>query len=129
MTTRLEIFVGHVTEPELATRLKVSVGIPCLLTFLPFVRNRTRRVVSDYCEQGRQFHAITPISSTLDLQLPRGITLLFTRPILGASFPLAERLRLYGPRSTRILLPRFIPSLTSGTEILFSASALHPFIL
>ena len=51
---RPEIFVGHVTEPELATRLEVSIGSPCLLALLPSVRNRTRRVVSDYCEQGRR---------------------------------------------------------------------------
>ena len=60
MTSHPEIFFGHVTEPELATRLEVSTGSLCLPSFLPFVRNRTRRVVSDYCEQGRRFCAITP---------------------------------------------------------------------
>ena len=128
MTTCPEIFFGHVTEPELAMRLGVSIGSRCLPTFLPFVRNRTRRVVSDYCEQGRRFCAITPISSALDLQLPRGITLQFTRPVLGASFPPAERLPLYGRRSPRILLRLFTLSLTPGMEVPSFASALHSFI-
>ena len=128
MTIRPEIFFGHVTEPELATRLEVSIGSPCLPSFLPFVRNRTRRVVSDYCEQGRRFRAITPISSTLDLQLPKGITLQFTRPVLGASFPPAGRLPLYGRRSPRIPLRLFTLSLTPGMEIPSFVSTLHPFI-
>ena len=128
MTICPEIFFGHVTEPELATRLEVSIGSPYLLTYLSFIRNRTRRLVSDYCEQGQRFCAIRPISSTLDLQLPRRTTLQFTRPILGAFSLLAGRLPLYGPRSCRPLLRHSILSLTPGMEILFSASTLHPFI-
>ena len=128
MSTRPEIFVGHVTEPELATRLEVSIGSPCLRTFLSFIRNRSRRVVSDYCERGQRYCVITLISSTLGLQLLRGITLQFTRPTLSASSPRAGRLPLYGPHSSKILLPLFILSPTSGMEILSSASTLHPFV-
>ena len=128
MTVSLEIFVEHVTELELATRLEVSIGSPCLQTFLSFIRTHTWRLVSDYCEQERRFCAITPISSAPDLQLPSRVDLHFTRPILGVSSLPAGRLPPYGPRSTRVLLRLCIPSLTPGMEILFSVSTLRPFI-
>jgi len=110
MIIHLEIFVGHVTEPELATRLEVSehrVSVAAYL--LPFIRSHTLRVGSDYCER-------------------RAMILYHYRSLIDFRFATSQRSApaIYSTYTRRILSACGAPAAV-WTTFLQSHSSIHSF--